>query len=400
MADKTLTCRDCSNEFVFTSGEQEFYASKGFTREPTRCPECRTARKRDREGGYVGGTGGTYTSGNASGGQAPQQATATLNGVSAACIPSPVQTVARTRKCHSSLAVIAPSTAQTASGTIVPPPATRRLAKRHGIRPAKGPINRHRTQLSENRHGRFLANSCKRNLCFKNPWPCNGLAVTDGNHSNPSPTSPSPVGSSMSPPAVTATPTIDRSDDAPARKRPPRRRRKPTRSADSTGAQQTERRDNTANRTEARTARAGQVQAGPLERDRTFGSIAISEPIRLALNDMGYENPTPIQEQAIPNMLQGRDVVGRAQTGTGKTAAFGIPMIELLDPTRAEVQGIVLAQTRELAVQVTGELRRLAEYRGIKPLPYTAARRSRSSSEHCKTHHRSSSARRGAFRIT
>ena len=68
MADKTLTCRDCSNEFVFTSGEQEFYASKGFTREPTRCPECRTARKRDREGGYVGGT---YTSGNASGGQAP-----------------------------------------------------------------------------------------------------------------------------------------------------------------------------------------------------------------------------------------------------------------------------------------------------------------------------------------
>ena len=97
----------------------------------------------------------------------PQQATATLNGVSAACIPSPVQTVARTRKCHSSLAVIAPSTAQTASGTIVPPPATRRLAKQHGIRPAKGPINRHRTQLSENRHGRFLANSCKRNLCFK-----------------------------------------------------------------------------------------------------------------------------------------------------------------------------------------------------------------------------------------
>ena len=68
MADKTLACRDCSNDFVFTAGEQEFYASKGFTREPTRCPDCRAARKRDREGGYVGGT---YTSGGPSSGQAP-----------------------------------------------------------------------------------------------------------------------------------------------------------------------------------------------------------------------------------------------------------------------------------------------------------------------------------------
>ena len=180
------------------------------------------------------------------------------------------------------------------------------------------------------------------------------------------PTSPTPAGSSMSPPALTATRTIDRSDDAPARKRPPRRRRKPTRSADSAGAQQTDRRDVAANGRRPRTRPAVELQAGPLERDRTFGSIAISEPIRLALNDMGYETPTPIQEQATPVMLQGRDVVGRAQTGTGKTTAFGIPMIELLDPTRAEVQGIVLAPTRELAVQVTGELRRLAEHRGIK----------------------------------
>ncbi len=68
MADKTLTCRDCSAEFVFTAGEQEFYASKGFTREPARCPECRTARKREREGGYVGGT---YTSGSSTANQAP-----------------------------------------------------------------------------------------------------------------------------------------------------------------------------------------------------------------------------------------------------------------------------------------------------------------------------------------
>ncbi len=92
----------------------------------------------------------------------------------------------------------------------------------------------------------------------------------------------------------------------------------------------------------------------------------MSEPIRQALDDMGYENPTPIQTEAIPVMLEGRDVVGRAQTGTGKTTAFGIPMVELLDPTRREVQGIVLAPTRELAVQVTGELHRLAKHRGLK----------------------------------
>ena len=108
------------------------------------------------------------------------------------------------------------------------------------------------------------------------------------------------------------------------------------------------------------------LQAGPLERSHSFGSISVSEPIRLALNDMNYEMPTPIQEQAIPAMLEGRDVVGRAQTGTGKTTAFGIPMMELLDPTSHEVQGIVLAPTRELAVQVTGELTRLAAHRGIK----------------------------------
>ncbi|MYD35762.1 MAG: DEAD/DEAH box helicase [Dehalococcoidia bacterium] len=109
-----------------------------------------------------------------------------------------------------------------------------------------------------------------------------------------------------------------------------------------------------------------EVQAGPFERDKTFGTVSVSAPIRRALDEMGYEEPTPIQVEAIPVMFEGRDVVGRAQTGTGKTTAFGIPMIELLDPTRREVQGIVLAPTRELAVQVTGELRRLAKHRGIK----------------------------------
>ena len=63
--DKTLTCRDCSEEFTFTAGEQDFYQQKGFTNEPTRCPTCRTARKRSRDGGYTGG--GAYSSGGGGG---------------------------------------------------------------------------------------------------------------------------------------------------------------------------------------------------------------------------------------------------------------------------------------------------------------------------------------------
>jgi ATP-dependent RNA helicase DeaD len=81
---------------------------------------------------------------------------------------------------------------------------------------------------------------------------------------------------------------------------------------------------------------------------------------------MGYQSPTPIQEMAIPILLNGTDVVGKAQTGTGKTAAFGIPMMERLDPTAPYVQGIVLVPTRELAVQVAGELSRLGQFRGLK----------------------------------
>ena len=63
--DKTLTCRDCGQEFTFTAGEQEFYASKGFTNEPTRCPNCRSNRKRERDGGYA--SGGAYSSGGGGG---------------------------------------------------------------------------------------------------------------------------------------------------------------------------------------------------------------------------------------------------------------------------------------------------------------------------------------------
>ncbi|MDP9351387.1 MAG: zinc-ribbon domain containing protein [Chloroflexota bacterium] len=66
-ADKTLTCRDCGTQFVFTQGEQEFYASKGLTNQPSRCPDCRAARKRSSSGGY-GESGGSYSSGGYSSG--------------------------------------------------------------------------------------------------------------------------------------------------------------------------------------------------------------------------------------------------------------------------------------------------------------------------------------------
>ena len=81
---------------------------------------------------------------------------------------------------------------------------------------------------------------------------------------------------------------------------------------------------------------------------------------------MGYASPTPIQEAVIPPVRAGRDVVGQAQTGTGKTAAFGIPLVEVLDPDVREVQALVLVPTRELAAQVRGELARVGKFRSVK----------------------------------
>ena len=74
----------------------------------------------------------------------------------------------------------------------------------------------------------------------------------------------------------------------------------------------------------------------------TFADLGLSEPTLQALSDVGYESPSPIQEQAIPPMLEGRDIIGQAQTGSGKTAAFGLPMLEQVDVELKEVQGLVL----------------------------------------------------------
>ncbi|MRH43636.1 DEAD/DEAH box helicase [Aquibacillus halophilus] len=101
----------------------------------------------------------------------------------------------------------------------------------------------------------------------------------------------------------------------------------------------------------------------------TFNELNISKPIMKALEKMGFEEATPIQEQTIPLGMQGKDVIGQAQTGTGKTAAFGIPMIEKIDQNVKKIQGLVVAPTRELAIQVSEEIHRLGKFKGVRALP-------------------------------
>ena len=96
--------------------------------------------------------------------------------------------------------------------------------------------------------------------------------------------------------------------------------------------------------------------------DLTFQELGLSEAMLKALEKKGYGYPTSIQKEAIPPLLQWRDVIAKAPTGTGKTFAFGIPMIEHIDPTSEDLQGLILAPTRELAIQICDELRSLLTY--------------------------------------
>lgn len=100
-----------------------------------------------------------------------------------------------------------------------------------------------------------------------------------------------------------------------------------------------------------------------------FKELQVSEPILRALNDMGFEEPTPIQKEAIPVAMAGQDIIGQAQTGTGKTAAFGIPALEKVDPGVREIQVLILSPTRELAIQVAEEINKMAQYTHIQALP-------------------------------
>ena len=98
-----------------------------------------------------------------------------------------------------------------------------------------------------------------------------------------------------------------------------------------------------------------------------FSSLGISDEMLQAVTDMGFTSPSPIQAEAIPPILAGRDVIGQAQTGTGKTAAFGIPALESIDVQDRSVQALILCPTRELALQVADEIRKLAKHkRGVR----------------------------------
>ncbi len=96
----------------------------------------------------------------------------------------------------------------------------------------------------------------------------------------------------------------------------------------------------------------------------------LSEPVARAVRELGFKTPTPIQAQALPVLLgAATDFIGQAATGTGKTAAFGLPLVERADPAHKEVQGLVLCPTRELALQVSGQLKLFGKNKGVKTLP-------------------------------
>ena len=99
-----------------------------------------------------------------------------------------------------------------------------------------------------------------------------------------------------------------------------------------------------------------------------FSELNISESTLKSVKRMGFEEATPIQEGTIKFGMEGRDIIGQAQTGTGKTAAFGIPLIEKIDPKTLTIQGLIIAPTRELAIQVSEELYRIGQDKRVKIL--------------------------------
>ncbi len=100
-----------------------------------------------------------------------------------------------------------------------------------------------------------------------------------------------------------------------------------------------------------------------------FNDLPLSKDVLKGIKALGFEKPSPIQAQSILPLLEGRDVIGQAQTGTGKTAAFAIPMVESIDPSDKRVQGLVLAPTRELAIQIAEHISRISRYTGIRVCP-------------------------------
>ena len=102
---------------------------------------------------------------------------------------------------------------------------------------------------------------------------------------------------------------------------------------------------------------------------KNFGEIELSRKVLQALREMGFEEPSPIQAQTIPLTLEGHDVIGQAQTGTGKTAAFGIPTVEKITEKIHKVQALILTPTRELAIQTAEELNKIGKFKRVRTLP-------------------------------
>ncbi len=101
----------------------------------------------------------------------------------------------------------------------------------------------------------------------------------------------------------------------------------------------------------------------------SFADLGLPKPLLKSLSELGYENPSPIQAASIPILLEGKDLLGQAQTGTGKTAAFALPMLTSLDPKKSHPQLLVLAPTRELAIQVAEAFQRYSRNMGFSVLP-------------------------------
>jgi len=101
----------------------------------------------------------------------------------------------------------------------------------------------------------------------------------------------------------------------------------------------------------------------------TFNELELSDYVIKSISNMGFEEATPIQAQTIPIAMEGKDLIGQAQTGTGKTTAFGVPLVEKASLNIDYVQGVVLTPTRELAVQVAEELNRIGQFKGVRALP-------------------------------
>lgn len=102
---------------------------------------------------------------------------------------------------------------------------------------------------------------------------------------------------------------------------------------------------------------------------KTFQEFGLDASVLRAITEMGFEESTPIQEKTIPLAMEGRDLIGQAQTGTGKTAAFGIPLVNKINVKEERISALIMCPTRELAIQVAEEIEKLGRFKGIRSLP-------------------------------